>query len=144
MKKWFSFNSKIQRTEVVEPSKETFDTPALLFWTRGLDQWVTGAEALSYFLKPIEVITPNPIVETIIGEKKEVATKEQPDIKSPSPIICPVVTTVSNVIKNRKNIKKLVKKVSKKRKFKKNKKIKSIKKRPKTKALKKRKKSKKK
>lgn len=80
MIKWFSFDEKIQRTEEITPSEEVFSNSSLLFWRRGLEEWVKGDVALKFFLNPvIEKVVQEPIQEELTPiEKKEVAPSSEP------------------------------------------------------------------
>ncbi len=59
MKKWFSFNQETQKVEVIEANESVFQNAPenLLFWSRGLDEWVKAPTALGHFLSAGTTIT---------------------------------------------------------------------------------------
>lgn len=71
MSKWFSFNQKTQRTEEVTPSEELFQSSPLLFWSRGMNEWVFGPKALQFFLTPPAPVATPAVVEVVEEEKKQ-------------------------------------------------------------------------
>lgn len=89
MKKWFSFNQKTQKVEEITASPEAFANLELLYWTRGMEHWVNGAEALTFFTTPVEpvivpvkpIIEPEPVVENKIKVLEEPAEEILPEVE---------------------------------------------------------------
>lgn len=102
MKKWFSFNQQTQRTEEITPSQEAFSNSDLLYWTRGMDQWVKGEEALAFFNNPIiiaPVVVPepveNPVPEEITDSQEPIIVEEQKET--------PIMKESNNIVYKKRN-----------------------------------------
>ena len=123
MTKWFSFNEKTQKVEEVSPSEEIFKNTSLLYWTRGMESWEKGEEALKIFLAPppLPVIHEEPKIEEIVEVAPNPSMDEIADMALSGQEVAqffsepvlkkPITKTVTR--KNKKVSKKIKKKKSK-------------------------------
>lgn len=118
MKKWFSFNERTQRVEQIEPSMEAFSDSRLLYWTRGMDSWVKGPEALDFFQNPPApppLPEPTPIVQEPVIEPVKAASPQPSIVYIKEPVKIPAILVEPKAPKKAKK-KKASKKVKKQKK----------------------------
>lgn len=121
-KKWFSFNEKTQRTEQIQASADAFNNTELLFWSRGMEEWVRGPQALDLFLNPpvikiepildskeTESIDSSPAAEIIVADSNSPNTEIKAEVQTITEKK-PVITVSSSKKSKTKKIKKQNKK----------------------------------
>lgn len=116
MGKWFSCNQRTQRVEEISPSPEAFNHSELIFWTRGMPEWQTGAQAGEFFnqqQKATQLALEQKTAQEakIIESKTEIIKKVPQESSKTKPKIVEQVTITEITTVKRKVVKK--KKLSK-------------------------------